>query len=254
MNGAIKRCALVTGATGALGAASCERLIAPGMTVVATERDGVPLPALSHRLPGLVTVCRDLTRPDQVDQLLRQGTQVNVLVAMAGAAESVPFERRPWARVEDEIVLNAATVARPVHAYGAGMLAARSGLVITVASTAAGRAGRAAPCLASYAASKAFVLVLSRALALEWRGRGVHACCCTPGPIRSRFAERSGLGDRPRGLDAGAVADAAHRASDAGRTTAFPGLNSLLRWMAYHPMPDRVLAPWISNTARHAPR
>jgi len=251
MNGAIKRCALVTGATGALGAAFCERLIARGMSVVATGRDGPALTALSQRLPGLVTVCCDLTRPDQVEQLLRQWPQVDVLVAMAGAAESGPFEQRPWARIEDEIVLNAVTVAHLVHAYGAGMLAARSGMILTVASTAA---GRAAPRLASYAASKSFVLMLSRALALEWRGRGVHVCCCIPGPIRSRFAERAGLGDRPRGLDAGAVADAALRASDAGRTTVFPGLNSWLRWMAYSLIPDRVLAPWTSDTARHMPR
>ena len=242
--------ALVTGATGALGGAFCERLVACGLTVVATGRNEAALACLALRLPGISTITCDLAAPDAVEQLLIQLPHVDFLVAVAGATEDAAFEQRRWCDVQEEILLNAVNVARLVHAYGSGMLKAGGGRIITVASTAA---GRPAPRLAAYAASKSFVLVLSRALAAEWRDKGVSVCCCVPGPIKSEFAKRARLGDRAGGLNPSAVAEAALKAIASGHTMIFPDFGSWLRWKAYTLIPDNILSQLISASRRSSP-
>lgn len=113
------------------------------------------------------------------------------------------------------------------------------GQIVTVASTAA---VRPSPCLASYAASKAFVITLSRALAVEWQHTGVSVCCCIPEPIQSEFAQKAGMGLRSGGLDPYKVVDSVLRVNRFKHGVIFPSFNSRLRWTMYSLIPDSVLA------------
>ncbi len=70
------------------------------------------------------------------------------------------------------------------------MLKARGGAIITVASTAA---FQPTPYLATYGATKAFVLHWSLALNEELRGSGVRALALCPGPTTTEFFKRAGL-------------------------------------------------------------
>lgn len=74
------------------------------------------------------------------------------------------------------------------------LLVKRGGGVINIASTAA---FQPTPQLATYGATKAFVLHWSLALAEELRGRNVHVLAVCPGPTETGFAARAGLGERP---------------------------------------------------------
>ncbi len=71
------------------------------------------------------------------------------------------------------------------------MLASGSGRILQVASTAA---FQPAPFMAVYAATKAYVLSLSEAVANETRGTGVTITTLCPGPTATRFEERAGAG------------------------------------------------------------
>jgi uncharacterized protein len=231
--------AMVTGATGALGTAFCVRLITQGYTVVATGQNDIKLAELAHQLPRLRTVVCDLTDTDDLERLFMVVPQVDCLVAGAGSAEYAAFEKRDWQSIHHEISLNAMAVAKLVHYYGAGMVQRGKGQILTVASTAA---ARPSPYLASYAASKAFVITLSRALAVEWQHTGVAVCCCIPGSIRSEFAQKAGMGVRSGGLDSYNVVDSVLGVSRFKRGVIFPSFNCRLRWTMYSLIPDRVLA------------
>lgn len=70
------------------------------------------------------------------------------------------------------------------------LLKARGGAIINVASTAA---FQPTPYMATYGASKAFVLHWSLALNAELRGTGVRALAVCPGPTTTNFSQRAGL-------------------------------------------------------------
>jgi short-subunit dehydrogenase len=89
------------------------------------------------------------------------------------------------------IDLNDRALVELTHIYWSRMLANRRGGVLNVASTAAFQPG---PLMATYYASKAFVLSFSEALWKEAEGTGVHVCCLCPGPTASHFRERAGIG------------------------------------------------------------
>ena len=83
-------------------------------------------------------------------------------------------------------------------------LKARGGAIITVASTAA---FQPTPYLATYGATKAFVLHWSLALNAELRGTGVRAMALCPGPTSTEFFKRAGLKE-------GAVSDSLGQTCD----------------------------------------
>src|SRR5262245_62852831 len=89
------------------------------------------------------------------------------------------------------IDLNDRALVELTHIYWPRMLANRRGGVLNVASTAAFQPG---PLMATYYASKAFVLSFSEALWKEAEGTGVKVSCLCPGPTESRFRERAGTG------------------------------------------------------------
>jgi short-subunit dehydrogenase len=116
------------------------------------------------------------------------------------------------------------------HRFVPAMLARKQGQVLNVASVAGFVPG---PFMATYYASKAFVLSFSEALATELRGSGVTVTASCPGPTATEFGEIAGNSRTKlfrRGvMDAAAVAKHAYRAMLAGDVVAIPGfLNKLL--------------------------
>jgi short-subunit dehydrogenase len=231
----LTRRALVTGATGALGAAFCRLLSGEEFAVIAIGRDEARLATLAEEFPAVTPVRLDIAEPAAVEQLVTAFPDVEILIAAAGAAIAMPVVARDRQGIEREIATNATSVATLCHAYGVGMAARGHGRIVTVASTAA---ARPAPCLAVYGGAKAFVLAFSRSLSQELKGRGVRVTCCISGPIRSPFSERAGLGVRPGGLDPLQVASLTLRANARGRSLVFASTGSRLRWLAFRAMPE----------------
>jgi short-subunit dehydrogenase len=97
--------------------------------------------------------------------------------------------------------------------------------VINVASTAG---YQPLPYMATYAATKAFVLHLTEALAEELRGSGARAMALAPGPVRTEFGTVAGVEDymsmaRPMTMDAERCVRVALRAFDRGAAICVPG-------------------------------
>jgi short-subunit dehydrogenase len=114
---------------------------------------------------------------------------------------------------------------RLTHAALGPMMERRRGAVINVASTGA---FQPVPYMATYAATKAFVLHFSEGLHEEVKGKGVTVTCLCPGPVRTDFQRVAGVNDRQvpaiAWVSVDRVVEDALKAVAARRAIVMPGL------------------------------
>jgi 3-oxoacyl-[acyl-carrier protein] reductase len=184
--------ALVTGASGGIGAAIARALHAQGATVMLAGRRQAALEALSAALGERVySAGVELADPAAADRLIRDAEaamgRVDILVNNAGItrdALALRMTDEDWQTVLD-IDLSAAF--RLTRAALRGMVRRRYGRIIAVTSIVAltGNPGQA-----NYAAAKAGMIGMTKSLAAEIAGRGITANCVAPGLIATPMTER----------------------------------------------------------------
>ncbi len=230
--------ALITGASGALGAAFSRQLMSCGYSVVVTGRDLPQLLDLVADLgAGARAIAADLRKSDDLARILAEVPRVDLLVNAAGAGVASGFSEKTEEEVRGSIELNLTAVALLCRHYGRLMVEESSGMILNIASVAA---LRPCPGLADYAAAKAFIISLSRSLAAEWRQRGVTVTCCIPGPIKSDFAARAGLHSTGNELPAELVAALSIAALDKKKTLAIVGRSVRLTYAIFRLLPERI--------------
>jgi 3-oxoacyl-[acyl-carrier protein] reductase len=184
--------ALVTGASGGIGAAIARALHGAGATVGLHGTRTEPLEALKAELGDRAHVLpADLSDPEALAQLPKQAEgamgSVDILVNNAGITRDNLFIRmsdEDWDRV---LAVNLTAVARLTKASIRGMMKARWGRVVNIGSVvgSTGNAGQA-----NYAAAKAGLVGLSKALAAEFAGRGITVNCVAPGFIATAMTDK----------------------------------------------------------------
>ncbi len=180
--------ALVTGASRGIGAAIADALAQAGAVVVGTATSAAGATAISHRLQkagnqssGAVLDVTDAARCEAVvEEVVRTHGKLSILVNNAGITRdglAMRMKDDDWNAVLDT---NLSAVFRLSRAVVRGMMKARHGRIINVTSVvgASGNAGQA-----NYAAAKAGVAGMSRALARELGSRGITVNCVAPGFI-----------------------------------------------------------------------
>jgi short-subunit dehydrogenase len=230
--------ALVTGASSGIGAEFARRLASRGTGLVLVARDAARLEALAGELRQSVPVevlpadlREDAGLTAVEDRLSAARDPVDLLVSNAGYATFGRFRNLDLAGELGMIDLHARGTVRLAHAAVRAMAARGGGGVITVASVAAFPPG---PGLATYAATKAFILSLSESLHHEARADGVVVTCLCPGFTRTELQERAGKELRipgPLWQSTGQVVDAALTGHARGRVLVIPGV--LNKLMAY---------------------
>jgi short-subunit dehydrogenase len=243
--------ALVTGASSGIGHAFARLLAREGHRLVLVSRDRSRLQALADQLRAAhgtesLVIAADLSVPgaagDVYAQIERSGWTVDVLINNAGVPMHGAFAAGDTARQLAMIRLNVEAVTHLARLCMPGMLQRRRGRILNVASTAAFQPG---PLMAVYYATKAYVLSLSEALAFEAQGSGVTVTALCPGPTRSEFQRRAGMGHTilfGRGvMPAERVAEAGYRAMLRGRAVVIPGFMNWLMVQLVRAVPRGVV-------------
>jgi short-subunit dehydrogenase len=243
---------LVTGASSGLGAEFARQFAARGSDLVLVARSADRLAALAEELQArhrvaVTTLPADLSLADEVGRVaaFTATTEVNVLVNDAGFGTYGNFADLDADREHAEMMVNAVAAVDLAHAVLPGMLARRSGGIITVASSIAFQPG---PWQAVYGATKAFVLSFSEALWAETRGSGVRILALCPGPVATGYF--AGLGDQRatssviyrRTAEPADVVRAGLRGFDRDAMTVVPGLRTRFRAQGYRFFPRTVMA------------
>ena len=225
-------CALVTGASGGIGAELCRLLATDGHDLVLVARSEERLASFAEELArdyGIraVPLACDLTQEDAA-VVLHQATSdagivVDTLANDAGFGCHGAFLESDWERQRQLIQVNVIALTQLSYLYGIDMLGRGHGRILNVASAAAFGPG---PYMGGYYASKAWVLSLSQALSAELRGTGVTVTALCPGPTATRFEETADLeGSRMFShfgvQSARSVAKRGYRAMMAGRAVAY---------------------------------
>lgn len=225
--------ALVTGASSGIGLELAKQFARGGWDLVLVARREAELRSLAQSLPAQTqVVVADLTRVEERERLIEimRDTRIDCLVNNAGFGDYAPFTDSNWPKIEALLRLNVEALTHLTHAFLPGMIERSRGRVLNVASTAAFFPG---PGMATYYASKAFVLSFSEALATELEGSGVSVTCLCPGATRSEFQQRAGMNSsklmESALMSSEAVARAGYKATVRGQRLVIPGaMNAFL--------------------------
>ncbi len=184
--------ALITGASGGIGAAIARALHGAGATVGLSGTRKTPLETLAAELGdrAYVLTC-DLGDPEAVEALPKAAIEVmgglDILVNNAGITKDQIFMRMSdddWAKVID---LNLTATMRLCRGVMRPMMKARWGRIINISSVvgATGNAGQA-----NYAASKAGMIGLTKSIAAEVASRNITANAVAPGFIATPMTDK----------------------------------------------------------------
>ncbi len=246
--------ALVAGASAGLGEAFARDLAARGLHLLLLARRGEALERLAAELRSahgveVRTAAVDLGRADLLEVVgpLGAGLEIGLLVYNAAHSVIGPFLDRPLAEQVRVVDVNCRGPLLLAHALGGPMARrGRGGMVLMTSLS--GSQGN--PWLASYAASKAFNLVLAEGLWAELRARGVDVVACragatrTPGFAASR-PKRSVPLQAPEQVAARALA-----ALGRGPTVVSGGLNRLAAFAFGRLLPRRMAIRIMERATR----
>ncbi len=184
--------ALVTGASGGIGSAIARALAGQGATLALSGSNADKLAAFASELGGdhMTLIC-NLSDGAAVDALVPQavealGGKLDILVNNAGVTRDNLAMRMKDEEWDEVIRVNLEAAFRLSRAAAKPMMKARFGRIISITSV-VGATGN--PGQANYAASKAGLVGMSKALAQELASRGITVNCVAPGFIRSAMTD-----------------------------------------------------------------
>jgi short-subunit dehydrogenase len=249
---------LITGASSGIGYELCKLFANDNYSLIIVARDRKRLGQVAselHRLydTDVYSITCDLSDIHAAETLYRKLLQkkltVEVLVNNAGYGLHGFFSETS---LDDELAMIQVNITSLTHLTKLilpGMISRKSGKILNVASTAAFQPG---PMMAVYYATKAYVLHFSEALTAETRETGITVSVLCPGPTRTQFQLRAGIGNSYLTnskilMDAGQVAEAGYRGLMKGKTLIVPGYFNKISSQIHRFVPRRLIVKLIYN-------
>jgi len=250
---------LITGASSGIGEVFARKLAAQGRNVVLVARSEDRLQAVCNELGrahagvNCQHVALDLSEPDAPQHLFaeteRRGLEIETLVNNAGFGSMGDFAALDVERELGMIDLNVRALVSLTHLYLTRMRERGRGAIINVASTAA---FQPVPYMATYAATKAFVLSFSEALWEENRAHGIKMLALCPGVTETKFFDAAKIGRPPMRFSQSpeVVVDAALRALDKGQSHVISGWPNYVQTQAQRLVPRSLVARLVGKALR----
>ena len=237
-----KGIALITGASGGIGAIYADRLAKRGYDLILVARNQSRLAALAGRLKNetgrsVETIAADLNdKADlaRIETALRTNTNIAVLVSNAGVGAAAPLLNSDVEKMDQMLRLNVIALTRLAYAVAPGFVARGGGTIVNIASIVA-----ISPETLNgvYGGSKAFVLAFSQSLQHELAQKGVRVQAVLPGATATGFWDTAGLPvhNLPASIVMSAedMVDAALAGLDQGETVTIPFLPDKAEWDAF---------------------
>lgn len=191
--------ALITGASGGIGAELARYHAARGGDLVLVARSEDKLKALqlelenAHKIKVMVVVA-DLAQPESADQIFsateQAGLNIDILINNAGFGGHGKFHERQLRKDQAMMQVNMVSLVNLTHLYLQGMVQRNYGKILHVASSAAFLPG---PLQAVYYATKSFVVSFSQAISQELDGTNVTSTALCPGAVATGFVSAGDL-------------------------------------------------------------
>lgn len=241
--------ALVTGASMGIGADIAREFARQGCDLVLVARSEPKLNELAAELKGLgansTVIALDLAQPGAAQQLydavIARGIAVDSLANNAGFGLKGPFVKLSLTEQQEMMQLNVVTLTELCWLFGRDMAGRGKGHILNVASVAAFQSG---PEFSVYAATKAYVLVLSESIDAELRPQGVNVTALCPGVVSTYFHTRAKNDSKlllATAMDSKPVAAEAVRALMAKQPVVIPGLVNQMAVSMVRFLPRKVV-------------
>lgn len=257
--------ALITGASSGIGEALAACFAQAGYDLVLVARSADKLAALAEAMAAKHGVHAwaepaDLSQPEAASKLAarlkRQRRTVDVLVNCAGVLSHGAFIKVPSTSNQAMIDLNISGLTAMLNAFLPSMVERGAGRVLNVASIAA---FQPIPSLATYAATKAYVLSLTESLSEELKGTGVTVSALCPGVTATSMVSQATVGSPQLGkipavliADAMDVARLGFKACMKGQVICVPGVANQASVLASRGTPKwlvRRIGGWMGRAA-----
>jgi short-subunit dehydrogenase len=195
----MKERALVTGSTSGIGKAFAEKLAKEGRDMILVSRDPGKLSCQSMELKEKYRVevtCLplDLSLPgaaqNVLDMVCKSEVSVGILINNAGFNEAGKFLNTNMDKETEMINLHAIFTTEMMKFFLPGMVERGYGRILNLGSTGS---YISCPGDAVYAATKAYILSVSKGINAELKGTGVSITTLCPGPTKTEFARKAGI-------------------------------------------------------------
>ncbi|WP_370649728.1 SDR family NAD(P)-dependent oxidoreductase [uncultured Clostridium sp.] len=166
---------------------------------------------------------------------------INILVNNAGIGTFGDFNNIEWKSEEALIDINIKALTKLTKYFLPKVVKEKEGGILNVASTAAFCSG---PRMATYYASKAYVLNLTEAIYEEYKAAGIKISCLCPGPVKTSFQDKAGIKKSKSAkkylMDAEEVAKICYKDFYKGKVIIIPGFKNKLLVMGNKLMPRSI--------------
>jgi uncharacterized protein len=254
--------ALITGASSGIGESFAYALAREKYDLVLVARREQRLDAVAAKAREIGAgrteiIAADLARasaPSELQaRLAASSIEVDYLINNAGFGTTGRFDCLPLVREIEEIELNVTALVALTRLLLPAMIRRRHGTIINVASTAA---FQPIPYMATYGATKAFVLSFTEAVGAECAGTGVKILALCPGPVRTEFQavakHENALMPSFAFLDPETVVKQALAAVARGRRVRINGVMNAVTAVAVRLFPRRLVTAIAGRIYRNA--
>lgn len=243
------RYTLITGASMGIGYELAKLFAKDKHNLILISRNILKLQDVKNELSkfniDIKILASDLKNNEDIQDLFNyieaNKLNINILVNNAGIGTFGDFNNIEWKSEEALIDINIKALNKLTKYFLPKVVKEKEGGILNVASTAAFCSG---PRMATYYASKAYVLNLTEAIYEEYKAAGIKISCLCPGPVKTSFQDKAGIKKSKSAkkylMDAEEVAKICYKDFYKGKVIIIPGFKNKLLVMGNKLMPRSI--------------